>query len=178
MRLVLDHCIVRAFRPDDAESIARHIDNINIWRNVRDMLPHPYRVEDAREFIAAAIRQTPQVSFAIEADGAAVGGIGVRPGEDVYRVTGEIGFWLGEDYWGRGIMTGAVTAFSRYAFEAYSLRRLEARVYEWNTASRRVLEKAGYEREAFLRDCAIKNGRLIGCHLYAKWPGAGGADAR
>lgn len=96
------------------------------------------------------------------------GGIGLLPGEDVHTGTAEIGYWLGEPFWGRGLMTGAVGAFAGHAFETFRLRRLYARVLEWNPASMRVLEKNGFALEGRLRRSAIKDGEIADELLYAK----------
>ena len=105
--------------------------------------------------------------FAIAVDGKAVGGIGFHPGKDVGRRTAEIGYWLGEPYWGRGIVSEALRAVTEHAFAKHDLVRLQAHVFEWNTASARVLEKAGYTREARLRKSVTKEGRTVDSYLYA-----------
>ena len=106
--------------------------------------------------------------FAIVVDGQAVGGIGIHPGKDVERRTAAIGYWLGEAYWGRGITTEALQAMTEYVFSAFDFARLEAYVFEWNIPSTRVLEKAGYRREARLRKKVTKEGRTVDCFLYAR----------
>jgi RimJ/RimL family protein N-acetyltransferase len=158
---------VRSLREDDAASIARHADNRRIWRNLRDAFPHPYREADARAFIEAATRADPETRFAIAVDGAAVGGIGFQLHSDVERVSAEIGYWLGEEFWGRGITTEAVRAITAHAVRTHRLTRVYAVPFEWNAASFRVLEKAGYAREGRLRRSAIKDGRVIDQILYA-----------
>jgi RimJ/RimL family protein N-acetyltransferase len=167
MRLVLSRCTVRDWRRSDAASLARHADNPKIWRNVRDHFPHPYRLDHAERFIARALAQRPRMQFAIVVDGRAVGGIGLIPGTDIYRHTAEIGFWLGEELWGRGIMTEAARALTRFAFRARGLRRIQANVFEWNRRSMRVLRKAGYAREARLRQAVTKEGRTVDDIIYA-----------
>jgi ketosteroid isomerase-like protein len=106
-------------------------------------------------------------SWAIEVDGLAVGSVGVKLGEGVYLKSAEFGYWLAEPYWGRGIMTDAVKAASAYAMRRFGLIRLEAPVFEWNPASMRVLEKAGFVREGVLRASAVKDGQVIDRVLYA-----------
>jgi len=105
--------------------------------------------------------------FAVVVDGAAVGGISLEPGEDVFRRSAEIGYWLGEPFWGRGIATEAVRAVSDYAFATFDVCRLEAGVFSWNAASARVLEKAGYVLEGRCRQAVVKDGRLGDRLLYA-----------
>ena len=166
----LERCVVRSYRAADAPSLARHADNRNIWLNLRDAFPHPYKLEDARAFIRRALRAAPQTMFAIEVDGAAVGGIGYTTHVDVERVSAEIGYWLGEPFWGRGITTEALRAVTTHALTAHRLTRIYALPFEWNTASCRVLEKAGYVLEARLRRSAIKAGRVTDQMLYAYVP--------
>ena len=98
----------------------------------------------------------------------AVGGISLATNQDVYVKTGEIGYWLGEPWWGRGIMTNAVRLVSDHALGRLGMERIEAPVFEWNPASMRVLEKCGYEREATLRRSIFKDGQLIDCMLYVR----------
>jgi RimJ/RimL family protein N-acetyltransferase len=106
--------------------------------------------------------------FAIEVDGEAVGGIGLEPQADIERASAEVGFWLGEVCWGRGIMTQAVRAFSEFALNRPGCVRLYASVLEWNPASMRVLEKSGYQREGRMRRSAVKDGRIVDRILYAR----------
>jgi ribosomal-protein-alanine N-acetyltransferase len=167
LRLELGSCVVRDLRVDDAASLARHANNRKIWLNVRDRFPHPYTEADARRFIAAVTALSPRRNFAIEVDGAAIGGIGLRLQEDVERVSAELGYWVGEPYWGRGIATAAVQAMTAYGFERYGLSRIYAVVFDWNPASARVLEKAGYSLEGRMRRSAIKDGTVVDQLLYS-----------
>lgn len=149
------------------EDLVHHADDREVWLNLRDRFPHPYTDADARDWIRAAAGQRPVQSFAIEVEGRAGGGIGVHPMVDVHRRTAEIGYWLGKEFWNRGIATEAVRATAEYAFPAFDLARLEALVYEWNPASARVLEKAGFQLEARLRRAITKDGRTIDALLYS-----------
>jgi RimJ/RimL family protein N-acetyltransferase len=124
-------------------------------------------LEDALWWIEFANSEKPVSNFAIEVDGAAVGAIGLLLRDDVYRLSAEIGYWLGEEFWGRGIASRAVAALSDYAFASFGLCRLYAEVFEWNPASMRVLEKAGYQFEGRLRKGVIKDGQVIDACLYA-----------
>jgi RimJ/RimL family protein N-acetyltransferase len=167
MELVLPSCVVRSFGPGDAPSIARHANNRKIWMNVRDQFPYPYALADAERFVREAVAAVPQTDFAIAVNGTAVGAIGLRLKRDIWRRSAEIGYWLGEELWGRGIATEAVRAVTAEAFSHFDVRRVYAGVYEWNPASMRVLEKAGYTREARLRKAVTKDGRTIDLVLYA-----------
>src|SRR5581483_11755580 len=151
MELILQRCSIRSWRARDVKSLAHHANNRSIWINLRDQFPHPYSEKDGRKFIAMAKEMRPETFFAITVEGQAVGGIGYVLHPDVERVSAEIGYWLGEEFWGRGIMTEAVRAVTDYAIQKHQLTRVYAVPYEWNAASCRVLEKAGYVREARMR---------------------------
>ena len=170
MRLVLSRCTVRPFARDDAASLALHANDRGVWRNLRDLFPHPYALKDAQNWLARTT-QEPWTSFALEVEGAAVGGIGYEPQSDVYRHTAEIGYWLGREYWGRGIVSEAIDAFARELFASRCMTRLEAGVYAWNPGSMRALEKAGFLREACMRKAAFKDGEFVDVMLYARVKG-------
>lgn len=167
MELRLSRCILRPFQESDAESIAKHANNRKIWLNLRDGFPHPYTQEDAKGFIQM-MQQRAREAFIIDVDGQAVGAIGVHPKSDVERISAELGYWLAEDYWNRGIMSEAVRAITDYALSELKLTRIFALPYEWNPASSRVLEKCGYTLEARLKKAVIKDGKIIDQFLWAK----------
>lgn len=167
MHIQLESCSVRSWREADADSVVRHANNRKVWLNLRDGFPHPYTLDDAVAFIASALEAEPETVFAIAVDDEAVGGIGFGLHDDVERVAAEIGYWLGETYWNRGITTEALRAVTAYAVREHALTRVYALPYEWNHASFRVLEKAGYLLEGRLRRCAIKDGKVIDQLLYA-----------
>jgi [ribosomal protein S5]-alanine N-acetyltransferase len=169
--LEVSDCVIRPFRPSDRDAIVRHANNWNVARNMRDRFPHPYSVADAEAWLALVPTQSPVTNFAIAtADvltGELIGGIGLMLQDDVFRRGAELGYWLGEAHWGRGIATAAVKAFTRYAFEAHDLLRIFAGVFSWNPGSMRVLEKAGYSREGVLRQSVVKDGQMLDKMLYA-----------
>ncbi|MBC7790570.1 MAG: GNAT family N-acetyltransferase [Anaerolineae bacterium] len=167
MLVDLGVCIIRDWRPDDAASVARHANNRNVWRNLRDRFPHPYTEDDARQFVDASLAAQPRTNFAIDVGGEAVGSIGVILQDDIERVGAELGYWLGEDYWGRGITTAAVNAVARYALDTFDLKRLYAIAFVWNPASARVLEKAGFKLEGIMLKSAVKDGEVTDQCLYA-----------
>src|SRR6267378_968639 len=160
---------LREWRPGDAESLAQHANNVKVSRNLHDAFPHPYTLADAESWIKQTSAATSGMIFAIVVDGQAVGGIGLHPGKDVERRTAAIGYWLGEEFWGRGIATEALAAVTAYAFSKFDIERLEAFVFEWNLPSARVLEKAGYTLEAKLKKRVTKAGRTVDCFLYARF---------
>jgi len=170
MKLTLTRSIVRSWTNDDLGSLVKYADNRKIWLNLRDRFPHPYTRRDGREFIHLARSLRPETMFAIEVDGEAAGGIGFVPHSDVERVSAEIGYWLGEPFWGRGITTEALVAVTKYAIETEHLTRVYAVPYARNDASCRVLEKAGYVLEGRLRRSAIKDGEVIDQLQYAYVP--------
>ena len=159
---------MRAWRLDDAPALARHANNRRVWANLRDRFPHPYTMEDANAWVRHCARLVPNTDFAIEVDDQAVGGIGVVLRSDIERVDAEVGYWLGEGWWGRGIMSGALEVFAPWSLERFNLARLHAHVFEFNHASARVLEKNGFVLEGRLRHSAFKDGRLIDQLLYAR----------
>ena len=167
MRIEIGQWQVRSFRPDDAEALARNANNRNVSRNMRDTFPYPYRLSDAREWIDFATTQSPEANFAIASDRELIGGIGITLQSDVNRHSAEIGYWLGEPHWGQGIATAALLAMTDWAFAQFDLVRLYGEVFEWNPASGRVLEKAGYELEGRLRRSIVKDGQIIDALLYA-----------
>jgi ribosomal-protein-alanine N-acetyltransferase len=167
MRLDLGDWCVRSFTAKDAEPLATFANNRRISINLRDRFPYPYTRADAEAFLDAAWAQQPESDFAIASRSGAIGGIGFHRQSDVHRLTAEIGYWLGEPYWGRGIATLAVQAVTQWVFTTTSIVRLYAHVFEWNPASARVLEKAGYALEGRLRQSVIKDGRIIDQLVYA-----------
>lgn len=167
MQLTLPSCDVRSWQASDVPSLVMHANNRNIWMNLRDRFPHPYTRKDGQTFIKHALEMTPESFFAIAVDGVAVGGIGFVPQQDVERVSAEVGYWLGEAFWGRGIVTDALRAVTNYAIETHGFTRLFALPFAHNLGSCRVLEKAGYLLEARLRRSAIKDGAVIDQLQYA-----------
>src|SRR5438093_6062132 len=160
MLLRLAKCDVRSWETSDVDSIARHANNHNVWINLRDAFPHPYSKQNARDFIRAVRQRAPETTFAIAVDGEAVGSAGFVLHPDVERVSAEIGYWLGEPFWGRGIVTDALVALTEFAIATHGLTRVYAIPFASNQASCRVLEKAGYVLEGRLRRSAVKDGRV------------------
>ncbi|MGB1040898.1 MAG: GNAT family N-acetyltransferase [Flavobacteriales bacterium] len=167
MKIDLGHFCIRTYKKSDAKSLAKYANNIKVWRNIQDRFPHPYTIVDAEWWIKEVMKESPKVNFAIAIDEKVVGGIGFSTKNDVYRKTLEIGYWLGEGYWGKGIMTQAVKAIINYGFENFEVVRIEAKVFNWNEGSMRVLEKAGFEKEAVLKNRFIKQGKIGDEHIYA-----------
>jgi ribosomal-protein-alanine N-acetyltransferase len=169
--LQLKRCLIRPWRADDADSLVESADDLRIWRNLRDHFPHPYTHEDASRWLAELTRALAPTQFAIDIDSKAIGGIGVAIQPDVFQHSGEIGYWLGVNHWGQGIATEAVRAVSDWAFASLGLKRLFAGVFDWNPASARVLEKAGYTLEGRLRSAVVKAGHNMDQFIYGRLAG-------
>lgn len=167
MRFECKGFILRPFAQSDAASIARHANNPKIAANVRDRFPNPYTLTDAQRFFAAATGDEETI-FAIDVEGEAAGAVGLIPGTDIERCAAEIGYWLGERYWGRGITTEAIQTITDWAFPHFELTRIFAKPFVENIGSIRALEKCGYLCEGRMRRAAIKNGVIRDFYLYAK----------
>ena len=167
MNWKLKTCTVCNWEWRDRDAIVRYANNRKVSINLRDRFPFPYTARDARNWLDVVVDAKPVTNFAIDVAGEAVGGIGFTPQHDVDRRSAEIGYWLGEPFWGRGIATEALLAVTEYAFANFDLCRLYAHVFDWNAASARVLEKAGYEFEGRLRKSVTKDGQTIDQLMYA-----------
>ncbi|RPI42891.1 MAG: N-acetyltransferase [Bacteroidetes bacterium] len=158
---------LRPWKEDDADSLVRHANNPAVARNLRDGFPHPYTLKDARQWLEMITGNHSNLVLAIEADGEAVGGIGLHSLQDVYRFNAELGYWLSEKYWGRGIISDAVGLIVDHAFTRTRWLRVFATIFEHNLASMRVLEKNGFVREAIHRRAVVKQGKMMDEHLYS-----------
>ncbi len=167
MKAVIGDYVVRDVCPEDASSIVVYADNPRVAANLRDIFPHPYHLEDAERFLQGVTEQAPRTVFAIATESEAIGVIGLTLGEDVHRFTAELGYWLGEPFWGRGIMTDAVRAVVEHGFSELGLLRIYAEPYAGNLGSARVLEKAGFELEGRMRAGVFKDGRILDQLLYS-----------
>jgi RimJ/RimL family protein N-acetyltransferase len=162
--------VLRPPRDKDTPRIAALANNRNVWINLLDVFPHPYRAADAKAFLdVLAARRGPPTHLAITVGDELVGMAGFTQLSDVHHITANVGYWLGEPYWGRGIATAAVKTLSAYAFANFPLERLQAQVFAWNPASGRVLEKAGYVLEARIARSIRKDGRITDELLYARF---------
>jgi RimJ/RimL family protein N-acetyltransferase len=160
-------CVIRNWRASDAESVVLHANNPNVARQLRDRFPHPYTRAHALAFLKSALAADRPTNYCIDVKGEAVGGIGFVCGTDVERFSAEIGYWLGEAYWGQGIVTEALALVTAHAFGTFNVLRLFALPFADNAASIRVLEKSGYVREGILRSSSVKHGQSRDQMLYA-----------
>lgn len=158
---------LRRWQSGDEKSLAENANNYKIWKNLKDVFPHPYTITDAYEWVKIAADSAE--NFAIEVDAKAVGGIGIMLKDDIYQKNAEIGYWLGEAYWGNKIISTAITEVVQYTFTYYKIHRIYAGVFEYNLPSMKALEKAGFEKEAVLKKSLVKEGNLYDEHIYAKY---------
>ncbi|HEX5027132.1 MAG TPA: GNAT family protein [Agriterribacter sp.] len=162
--------ILRSWQKSDRLILAELANNVKIWNNLRDRLPHPYNIHHADTFIKYCIQQNPPQVLAIEADGKLVGCTGVQMQDDVSRISAELGYWIGEPYWGQGIAGESIKLMTNYAFETFPiLIRIYARVFEYNKPSMKALEKNGFYLESIQRQSAIKNNAIVDEYVWVKF---------
>lgn len=157
---------LRPFHVADTQALQAAANNRKIADSVRDSFPHPYTLQHAEEYIRSLKGRDPQTDFVIEADGTFAGRIAVDLKEDIYRTTAEIGYWIAEPYWGRGIATEAIGRMKAYVLEHFDRERLFAMCFESNTGSRKALEKNGFVLEAIRQKAVIKNDVIINDCVY------------
>jgi [ribosomal protein S5]-alanine N-acetyltransferase len=158
--------LLRPLVDTDKAAMAALLNNKNVSGNLRNIIRHPYTESDAQWFIDLTRNENPRVNFVIEYNGELCGLIGLSPRNDVYHQTAEIGYWIGEPFWGKGIATRTVKLITAYGFDQLGFVRIHTGVIEFNPASMRVLEKNGYEKEGIFRKSITKNGRLWDEHRY------------
>lgn len=151
----------------DAENLAKYANNPNVARFLTNAFPHPYTIENAKSFIEMVASQNPTSLFAIDVDGEAVGSIGLHAQSDIMCKNMELGYFLGEPFWGKGIITEAVKQIVDYGFQHFDITRIYARPYGNNPASQKVLEKAGFTLEARIEKNIYKNGEFLDELIYA-----------
>jgi RimJ/RimL family protein N-acetyltransferase len=163
-----NHVVIRSWRKEDAAPLTSIANNKNIWMNVRDRFPHPYTLNDALQWISYNGDQKPAQNFAIVYKGDIAGSIGVLVKDDVYRKSIEVGYFIGEPFWGKGIATKAVELILEYIHQQFDVVRIYAEVFEHNKASMRVLEKAGFELESIRKKAVVKNNVIMDDHVWVK----------
>lgn len=164
---MISNISLRPLDISDCKSIAKHANNRLIWEKLRDRFPFPYTETDAIQFIQIVSNSSPITEFAIDFNGEAIGAAGIILKDDVYRGNGEIGYWIGQEYWGQGIGTWAVGELLRIAFGELKLYRVYAEVFQNNIASARVLEKNGLVKEATLKNAIIKDGKHQNLNIFS-----------
>jgi len=160
---------LRSWEKGDAPELVMAINNNRVLDNLRDGIPYPYTEKDAAEFISATLNAEEELQYvyAITYDGKVIGSIGIFRRDNIHRLTAELGYYLAEPYWNKGIMTEAIRQIAAFAFSNTDIVRIFAQPFAENQASCRVLEKVGFELEGVMRHNAIKNGQLADMKLYA-----------
>jgi [ribosomal protein S5]-alanine N-acetyltransferase len=151
---------LRPWTIHDLDSLVKYANNFNIAKNVMDVFPHPYSADDGKVFIEMTTKNSPPDILAIEVNGEAAGAIGLHQQKDIYRKNAELGYWLAEPYWGKGIVTGAIKQMVDYGFKNWDIVRIYARPFGGNIGSQRALEKAGFVLEARLAKTFFKHGEF------------------
>ncbi len=158
---------LRPWHIDDAEDLAKLANNKNVAQFMADVFPHPYSVENAKTFIAFATSNNTSTIFAIVVDGKPAGSIGLHLQTDILRKNAEIGYWLGEAYWGKGIITNVIPQIIDYGFKNMDIIRIFARIIGTNITSRKVVEKCGFKLEGQYEKTLYKNGEFLDEYIYA-----------
>jgi RimJ/RimL family protein N-acetyltransferase len=159
---------LREWKKSDAAALAKIANNKKVWDNVRDRLPYPYTKKDAKEWLALVKKQKTTTTFCVEVDGEMAGSVGFTLKEDVYRKNAEIGYFIGEEFWGKGVATEAVRQLVEYIQKNFDLARIYAEVFEYNKASMKVLEKNGFYLECIRKRAAIKNDIILDDYVWVK----------
>ena len=162
-------CRIRKWALSDAKELAAALSNKKVQDNLRDGLPYPYTEQDGTDYISAMLSadENETFAFAITVDEKVVGSIGIFRQGNIHRQTAELGYYIAEEYWGKGIMTEAVKQICGYVFDKSDIIRIYAEPFAYNAASCRVLEKAGFQYEGTLRSNAVKNGEVIDMKMYS-----------
>ncbi len=165
--MVAVNFVLRPWSMDDLDSLVKYANDIEISKNLTNKFPHPYTIENGTNFIHFATKDNPIHIFAIDIHGEAVGGIGIHPQDDIQCKNAELGYWLPQDYWGRGIISKAIAQIVSFGFKTYDLTRIFARPFGSNIASQKVLEKNGFVLEAKFEKTLYKNGKFEDELIYA-----------
>lgn len=162
-------CVIRKWRISDQERLAEMLNNPKVLNNLRDGLPYPYTPADGEAYIRAmlAADENKTFAFAVTVDDLVIGSVGVFRQDNIHFRTAELGYYIGEPYWGKGYATSAVKQICQYVFDNTDILRIFAEPFARNAPSCRVLEKAGFQLEGTLRSNAVKNGEVLDMKLYA-----------
>lgn len=167
LKFLDDKYSIRDFNFDDVEALVKYANNYNIFKWVKDNFPYPYTEKDAELWISVSRNTNDGLNYAIANEKELIGGIGVKFKEDVYRFSWELGYWLGEPFWNKGIITEAVKVFTKYLFENYNIKSIIANVYDGNKASMKVLSNAGYKLDGVIRKAVFKEKLFKDLYVYS-----------
>ena len=167
MKISFGDYFIRSYEYSDQEALVKYANNNNISRLLRDQFPFPYTKTNAETWLIHACNQEIETNFVIANEKELIGAIGINLQEDVNRFSAEIGYWLGEPFWRKGITTTALNIFTEYALKNFNLNRIYANVFEGNDASEKVLQKVGYRKEATLRKAVFKERKFLDQYIYA-----------
>jgi [ribosomal protein S5]-alanine N-acetyltransferase len=167
MKISFGEYCIRSYEYSDKGALVKYANNCNISRVLRDQFPFPYTEEDAEAWLIHARHQEIETNFVIANEQELIGAIGINLQDDVNRFSAEIGYWLAEPFWGKGIATQALKKFTEFTFDNFNLNRIYANVFEGNPASEKILVKAGYIKEATLRKAVFKEGKFLDQYIYA-----------
>ena len=159
--------ILRPWKASDINSLIKYANNWNIAKNLTNQFPHPYTIQDGKAFIEYATKDEPIHIFAIEVNQEAVGGIGIHPQSDIFIKNAELGYWLGEPFWGHGIVSKAIKQIIQFGFSTFEIERIFARPYGTNVASQKILEKNNFLLEGRYNNILYKNGEYLDELIYA-----------
>ena len=159
---------LRNYQIEIAKQYAEYRNNPIIFDNGYDKVPNPFTLKDAKEFINLQLKKELPQRKLIYWKGQFVGEIGIEIKEDVFRLSAEMGYFIGEPFWGKGIASKAIKLMTDYVFNNFNIIRIEAGVFDFNRPSMRVLEKNDFNLESIKRNAVIKNGKIINDHIWVK----------
>jgi ribosomal-protein-alanine N-acetyltransferase len=158
---------IRNWVIEDIPELTKYANNRHIWNNLADVFPSPYTEADAEEFIKKVKKDSPRKILAIDTEGQAIGSIGIFPESDIHRKNAAIAYWIAEPFWGKGIATQAVRLMLEYSFNKFEVTRIYAKPFGFNKASHSVLEKAGFKKEAVIKNGVFKNNQYFDEYIYS-----------
>ncbi|WP_337865262.1 GNAT family protein [Ignavibacterium sp.] len=167
LKFLNDKYMIRDFQLSDADALVMYANNYKIFKWVKDNFPYPYTPRDAELWISVSKNINDGIYYAIAYEKELIGGIGVKFKEDVYKFSWELGYWLGEPFWNKGIITDAIKVFTKYLFSNYNIRSITANVYEGNKASMKALTKAGFKLDGVIRKAVFKEKVFRDLYVYS-----------
>ncbi|MCJ7554360.1 MAG: GNAT family N-acetyltransferase [Ignavibacteriaceae bacterium] len=167
MEIIFDNYIIRSYEKSDKDALINYGNNYNVFKHLKNTFPHPYTEDDAILWLTSCAAQNPETCFAIADENELIGGIGFHLREDVFKHNAEIGYWIGEPFWGKHIVSRALKEMTKFIFNNFKINRIYASVFEGNPASVRVLEKCEYKPEAVLRKAVFKENKFLDQYIFA-----------